>query len=402
MKIFSLILGLLITANGFAVTQPLVLKWDASIATPGQKGLITLTPGMVVTLDAGTTRDVFWYLGDPIPDAESSHRAVSLEFRYRFLLGNNVIAQGVLHTDQHGAFTPAEPKLKPWFQEKPANQELSSTETFTVPAGAESLEIERVAVDRQNAKLKSIGKSQYPLVGNRKALIVLSGDSRGDEKFMPQPFVWGAPVTAGKPFTLVFDEYRAQNAWVRTAPKFQGHGFNASMAGADVRTKTCLNKKLDQIYYESWSEMPLFEITTRVRFDQDEWQELPVKKLYPAWASGNTQDRFPIPFDTIAGVFRETGPYHPKNTPSIFPQPSPRPNPLHKEELTVPAGGKTISVQTKMHAYLVAYYGPKFEGTGYVGEDCIRLYVDGQRTELEDLWDTPDFTQDTAWEFAVN
>jgi hypothetical protein len=208
----------------------------------------------------------------------------------------------------------------------------------------------------------------------------------------------------GKPLTTVFDEYRAMNAWVRTAPSstFAG-GFIAPFSGTDSRTITCTNKT-PSLYYSAWADMPLFEIVTRVRFDQGNWQELPKKKLYPAWISGATDDLSSFPFATVPGIFRAADPYQ-DTTAAIFPQTSPsKLPPLAIENITVPVNATTVSVQTRIHGYLVAQYGKLFESwaSQYVGDDCVRLYAKGQRIELEDLWDTPDFTPGTAWTFPVN
>ena len=48
------------------------------------------------------------------------------------------------------------------------------------------------------------------------------------------------------------------------------------------------------------------------------------------------------------------------------------------------------------------HYGKNFEGTAYVGDDCIKLYESGQRIEIQDLLDTPDFTTETYWTYPVN
>jgi len=92
----------------------------------------------------------------------------------------------------------------------------------------------------------------------------------------------------------------------------------------------------------------------------------------------------------------------PNTTATILPQTASRLPPLHLEDITIPAHAKTLSVQTRIHAFLVAHYGKNFEGAAYVGDDCIKLYGDGQRVELEDLWDSPDFTPQTEWSFPVN
>lgn len=268
--------------------------------------------------------------------------------------------------------------------------------------GADSFEVTRVAVDRFNAKVKKGTPLKFDLIGDGKALVLASGSSRGDDKLSPQPTVLGGRVRAGKPLSFVFDEYRAMNAWVRTAPKYQSHGIIATYAGSDRRTVTCLNKDPNKVYYESWADSPLFEITTRVRFDQEAWQELPKRKVFPSWGSGKMKELFPFPVDKLPGLFRAADPYSPWHTASIYPEGAARLAPLNVDSIPVPTQAKTVSFQTQIHGYLVAHYGKNFEGAPYVGEDCIKLYADMQRVELDDLWDSPDFTENTAWTFPVN
>lgn len=399
----AFVLFLVLTSYAFAA-EPFLLKWNTSIAAPGHQGLVTLKVGTTVTLQGGKTNDVFEIFGVPAPESEAAHQAVSLEFRFRFMQGTNELMSDKVRTDQHGVFVPAKHPVKPWTPYKPASQDLLSTESFTVPEGADSLELERVAIDTLNGKKKVGERIVFALVGNENAVLVSSGDSRGDTKDAPKPFLVGGPIRAGKPLSAVFDQFRAMNAWVRTAQsKTFGNGIIATFAGTDIRTMTCVNKKANVVYYSAWADMPLFEIKTRVRFDQGEWQELQLKKLYPVWSSGVMKDLYPFSFDTVPGIFRVADPYHPKDTASIFPKTEiSKLAALHENRVTVPETAKTISLQTRIHAYLRPHYGKNFEGTPYVGDDCNKLYEDGQHIDLQDLWDTPDFTDNTAWTFPVN
>ena len=115
------------------------------------------------------------------------------------------------------------------------------------------------------------------------------------------------------------------------------------------------------------------------------------------------QTLYALPFDTVPGIFRVADPHHPKNTASIFPKTaSAKLAKLHGVDIVLPAQAKTVSLQTWIHAYLMPHYGKNFEGTAYVGDDCIKLYESGQRIEIQDLLDTPDFTTETYWTYPVN
>ena len=97
------------------------------------------------------------------------------------------------------------------------------------------------------------------------------------------------------------------------------------------------------------------------------------------------------------------GPFVPKNTATIFPKTATsKLAPLHTQSITVPPQAKTVALKTWIHGYMIPHYGKYFGGTGYVGNDCIRLFEDGQRIELHDIMDSPDFTPETEWTFPVN
>jgi len=403
-QILSLIPSLLFAATIFASPpSPFVLKWDISIATPSHEGLVSLNPGAALTLERGKTNDVFAILGMSVPEEQRAHRAISLEFRYRFFQGAKEVANGTIHADQHGVFIPSHPSSGNCDRYRPASQELYSIESFMVPWGADSLVIERAAIDSLSGNTKLSGPARFDLVGNRKSFLVASGGSRGDTNAWSKPFLLGGQITGGQPLATVFDEYRAMNAWVRTeTSQLYGNGIIATYAGTDSRTLTCINKNPNLVYYSAWADMPLFEVVTRFRFDGGAWQEFAARKLHPAWASGVTKNLFPVSFDTIPGIFRSADPYVPNHQATVFPQTMPsKLAELLVQDINVPAGAKTFSVQTRIHAYLIAHYGKNFEGIAYVGDDCIKVYADGQRIELQDLWDTPDFTPATEWAFQV-